>query len=595
MMDSNLRKGSIPAMEALMHGWSNLNVSDAQGESNDQAAPSMEDLIQRNVKIIEAHIWKVMEWREMLIQRHFLHSTGHFDAMSHENRSRANDQTECVDGKMMAASSSSHPCAPQAILSNNSKLRNDTPMLSLASLEFLEDDSMETQNIPEPARSELVLFISTLASMYKKVLYHNFEHASHVTACVDQLMTMLSAADSKPTQRKHSSAIQFSTKNGDSASLRSTLSSAGESVSSRGLVDDISTIPIVHLAIVFTALIHDAEHQGVGNKRLVDESDPLAIQYRGKSVAENNSFDVSIELLRQPQYRNLHDCIFGNAKVLMDQFPPEAKNSDLLRNKIQKDILGDRCLFHRISYDVIMATDISCPARLERGRMKWIEAFEAFEDESYSRDTCGTLRNHDENNNKVTPRRISFPPAMNPIKFKRRLSAPTEFIADPFPNNKIAPVRGRTQSWSRNMNNVGDETINCPLCVTLCKPYEVLSCASYLRLSSALEQIIQAADVAHTMQSWHVFLKWNEKLYNELWAAKNAGRGPDCSNQWFEGQISFFDAYIFPLAKRVKQCGVFGGLGNVFYDNACSNRERWILEGRDLCRQMHENASKTII
>ena len=50
---------------------------------------------------------------------------------------------------------------------------------------------------------------------------------------------------------------------------------------------------MTHLALVFSALIHDVEHQGVSNKQLVDENNPLAIKYDGKSVAFTIDYNVS--------------------------------------------------------------------------------------------------------------------------------------------------------------------------------------------------------------------------------------------------------------------------------------------------------------
>ena len=39
-----------------------------------------------------------------------------------------------------------------------------------------------------------------------------------------------------------------------------------------------------------------------------------------------------------------------------------------------------------------------------------------------------------------------------------------------------------------------------------------------------LEHLIQASDIAHTMQHWEVFRKWNEKLYREMYLAYLHGR-----------------------------------------------------------------------
>lgn len=74
-----------------------------------------------------------------------------------------------------------------------------------------------------------------------------------------------------------------------------------------------------------------------------------------------------------------------------------------------------------------------------------------------------------------------------------------------------------------------------------------------------IEHLIQAADVAHTMQHWHVYRKWNERLFQECYEAYLNGRAQkDPSEGWYEGELGFFDFYIIPLAKKLEECGVFG-------------------------------------
>lgn len=34
-----------------------------------------------------------------------------------------------------------------------------------------------------------------------------------------------------------------------------------------------------------------------------------------------------------------------------------------------------------------------------------------------------------------------------------------------------------------------------------------------------IEHLIQASDISHTMQHWHVYVKWNERLFQEMYRA----------------------------------------------------------------------------
>jgi 3'5'-cyclic nucleotide phosphodiesterase len=63
-----------------------------------------------------------------------------------------------------------------------------------------------------------------------------------------------------------------------------------------------------------------------------------------------------------------------------------------------------------------------------------------------------------------------------------------------------------------------------------------------------IEHLIQASDVSHTMQHWHIYRKWNERLFRELYKAYKQGRAGDPTDFWYKGEIGFFDFYIVSLS-----------------------------------------------
>jgi hypothetical protein len=98
-----------------------------------------------------------------------------------------------------------------------------------------------------------------------------------------------------------------------------------------------------------------------------------------------------------------------------------------------------------------------------------------------------------------------------------------------------------------------------------------------------IEHLIQASDVSHTMQHWHVYLKWNEKLFHEMYKAFQQGRSTiDPSEGWYKGEIGFFDFYIIPLAKKLKECGVFGVSSDEYLQYAVNNRNEWETKGNQI-------------
>ena len=102
-----------------------------------------------------------------------------------------------------------------------------------------------------------------------------------------------------------------------------------------------------------------------------------------------------------------------------------------------------------------------------------------------------------------------------------------------------------------------------------------------------MEHLIQASDVAHTMQHWHIYRKWNARLFKEMYLAFLQGRAEkDPSANWYDGEKGFFDFYIIPLAKKLKDCGVFGVSSDEYLQYAVQNRKEWELKGQELVAEM---------
>jgi 3'5'-cyclic nucleotide phosphodiesterase len=117
--------------------------------------------------------------------------------------------------------------------------------------------------------------------------------------------------------------------------------------------------------------------------------------------------------------------------------------------------------------------------------------------------------------------------------------------------------------------------------------------AANRKATIVIEHLIQASDVAHTMQHWHVYRKWNERLFQEMYKAYETGRlESDPSATWYEGEMGFFDFYIIPLAKKLKDCGVFGVSSDEYLSYAIQNRKEWEQRGKTLVEEM-ANAVKS--
>jgi class 3 adenylate cyclase len=114
------------------------------------------------------------------------------------------------------------------------------------------------------------------------------------------------------------------------------------------------------------------------------------------------------------------------------------------------------------------------------------------------------------------------------------------------------------------------------------------------RATIVFEHIIQASDVSHCMQHWHTYQRFNARLFEERYLAYLkgvAGENPPWVG-WYKGEIWFFDNYILPLAKKLKECGVFGVSYDEFLNYAQENRMEWERDGNDIVQSLRHKMEK---
>ena len=110
-----------------------------------------------------------------------------------------------------------------------------------------------------------------------------------------------------------------------------------------------------------------------------------------------------------------------------------------------------------------------------------------------------------------------------------------------------------------------------------------------------IEHLIQASDISHTMQHWHVYRKWNEQFFMECYQAYMMGRASDNpADNWYRGEIGFFDFYVIPLAKKLKDCGVFGVSSDEYLNYAMKNRAEWERRGEEIVSEMLEKVKPVV-
>jgi len=201
----------------------------------------------------------------------------------------------------------------------------------------LENETQWDNIISEELIFELRAYIQTIFEQYNPVSYHNFEHAYHVTISANKLLDLMLHEDQ---QRKHHKTY--------------------------GLKSD----PLSHLALLFSALVHDVEHQGVPNRQLVLESDTLALLYNDQSVAEQRSLAIAFAELTKDKYQTMRRVLFEDVEEYRR--------------------------FRKAVINLVLTTDIASPERTQVVKSKWKEAFGDKKDLAEMRVKIQMVRSGDE-------------------------------------------------------------------------------------------------------------------------------------------------------------------------------------------------------
>jgi hypothetical protein len=68
----------------------------------------------------------------------------------------------------------------------------------------------------------------------------------------------------------------------------------------------------------------------------------------------------------------------------------------------------------------------------------------------------------------------------------------------------------------------------------------------------------------------------------------------DPATFWYKGEIGFFDNYVIPLAKKLKECGVFGVSSDEYLNYALQNRAEWEQRGEVIVEGLVNEASRCL-
>lgn len=149
-----------------------------------------------------------------------------------------------------------------------------------------------SNKLSSKSQDQLYNYISRIIRSHNNVPYHSVHHIFHVLICANKMLHMIQDQPQDQTS---------------------------------DLAKSIQSHRFLQFAFIFSALIHDLDHQGVSNQQLIDQGHRLARKYNGSSVsiAENHSVDLAFEILSHDEYNDLVKEIFGqgeNGIHMLDKF-----------------------------------------------------------------------------------------------------------------------------------------------------------------------------------------------------------------------------------------------------------------------------------
>ncbi|KAL7429820.1 hypothetical protein ACHAXM_001958 [Skeletonema potamos] len=447
-----------------------------------------------------------------------------------------------------------------AILKGGKATLKSSSQLSLSLLHNNCDRILLTSR----CRSQLRKFVKHIASMYHDNKYHGLEHAVHVTMSANKLLEMLhdgsvesldSSNEDFMASEPYLKAQQSEDDSGSFMRNGSKFSTSAAAVSSStshsAAADQHShtySDTFAKFAFVFASFIHDVDHQGVPNARLVAENDPICNIYGRISVAEKHSIKVAFRTLNESDYDEFRSTVYET-------------NEDKLR-------------LHRIIHSLVLSTDIASPERMRETKKRWHEAFSR------------PVPEH----GPLAFSRLSLAGKYTSTKEIATVQASKlQLVACDVDNTRKEgkyEARGelfkKRNSMTRTLQMDGGQTVEY-----FASSSDEDDIKIALRHSVMLETMLNVADVAHAMQSWELFCFWNRKLYEELYSAFKAGRSDnDPSAEWYQNELDFFRLYIIPLSEKMKKSGMFGDRGEEWINNALRIRDRWKSEGKQVTQEM---------
>lgn len=203
--------------------------------------------------------------------------------------------------------------------------------------------NIDTVELPKVVLHQLEDFVTTIASMYQHHAFHCWEHASHVTISLTKLYSRLASSCKQSSHEKSMAGHRQWNRRMPKGSNKGILD--GNNNPSFGITND----PLTEFALVFAAMIHDVDHPGLSNARVVKDNSTIAHKYGKRSPIELHSLQSAWSVFQRPSYQELRRHIYSSEQ-------------DMKR-------------FRQLVVILVMATDITDRDTAKEREKRWDRAF----------------------------------------------------------------------------------------------------------------------------------------------------------------------------------------------------------------------------
>jgi hypothetical protein len=120
--------------------------------------------------------------------------------------------------------------------------------------------------------------------------------------------------------------------------------------------DDGLDDPLARFTLILAAIVHDVDHNGVPNAQLNKEQGGIAVSYDYLSAAEQNSLDITWNMIMKDEYKDLRRTIYTN-KADLERFRGLLVHAVLVTDIVNKDLQSRR----KLRWNRVFGTDDIVP------------------------------------------------------------------------------------------------------------------------------------------------------------------------------------------------------------------------------------------